>query len=95
MTSFSYFASAGAAAQCALSRQSLGWLKTHARFGVPVWAVCQNCDHSRLLDAADLLAMVKPNTTQVAELEGRLRCRACQGKSCELRAATPVPEYCS
>lgn len=74
---------------------TLDWLKVQARFGVPVWAVCLNCEHTRLLDAADLLVMVKPDVTELAALSNRMRCRCCDGKACELRAATPVPEYCS
>jgi len=72
---------------------TLDWLKTQARFGVPVWAVCQNCDHTRLLDAGDLLAMLKPSKTAMMDLTRRMCCQACNGRACELRAATPVPEY--
>ena len=75
--------------------RSLDWLKTQASFGVPVWAICLNCDHSRLLDPADLVAMVKPDVTELGALADRMRCRGCGGKACELRAASPMPEYCA
>jgi hypothetical protein len=100
MNSYDCFASAEASQQDALDRnpqleamRSLDWLKNQARFGVPVWAVCTGCTRSRLLDAADLLSVVKPEVTQLTALQDRMRCRACGSKACELRAATPVPEY--
>lgn len=74
---------------------TLDWLKMQARFGVPVWAICQSCAYSNLLDAEDLLVLVKPGTTDLSALSNRMRCRSCGSKACELRGATPVPEYCS
>lgn len=100
MHDFQCFASVEVAQQPLLNRtseadarQSLDWLKTQARFGVPVGAVCTGCTRSRLLDAADLLSVVRPEVTQLTGLQDRMRCRACGSKACELRAATPVPEY--
>ena len=75
------------------TRGSLTWLKGQASKGIPIWAVCENCDHSRLIDTADLMALVKPGVAKLAELSQRMRCRACNSKACELRAASPIPEY--
>lgn len=100
MNTFECFASVEAAQYPLLHRasqpdpqQSLDWLRNQARFGVPVWAVCTSCTRSRLLDAADLLSVVRPEVIQLAGLQDRMRCRACGSKACELHAASPVPEY--
>ena len=74
---------------------TLEWLKMQARFGVPVWAVCQSCSHSNLLEASNLLLLTKQGTTDLSVFASRMRCRACGSKACDLRGATPVPEYCS
>ncbi len=73
---------------------TFAWLKNQVAFEVPVWAVCLNCDHSKLHDAAELLALVESRSADLPPLADRMRCRACGGKACEFRAATPVPEYC-
>jgi hypothetical protein len=98
MQDFSVFASVEAtpSGHCLAdppARKSLEWLKTQARFGVPVWAICTHCERSRLLDAGDLIAIVKPAAPNA--LADRMTCRACGGKACDLRAATPIPEYWS
>src|SRR5438128_468580 len=71
----------------------LAWLREQALWGTPIWAVCSKCDHSTLMDAADLLTLTRKEGGPLAQLSERMRCRACGSKACELHAATPIPEY--
>src|SRR5579885_865460 len=71
----------------------ISWLKDQATSGTPIWAVCCNCDHSRLVDPSDLLVVIRQDVKLVSELSDRMRCRACGSKACNLREGTPIPEY--
>jgi hypothetical protein len=69
------------------------WLQEQATSGTPIWAVCSKCDHSRLMDPSDLLALTGPMAKALSGVANRMRCRACGSKACELMAATPIPEH--
>ena len=74
---------------------SLAWLKEQAVLGVPLWAICANCDHSRLMEPAHLIGLVSGRLDEAAKVAERMRCRACSSKACSLVAASPIPEYAS
>ncbi len=58
---------------------------------LPLWAHCEACGHTALLEAAAVAGKVGYDTTIVG-LRGRLRCRECGSRKVDVRIKYPSPD---